>query len=78
MASGQFLDHFSIPDLFDMSPDIARKACDLRAAVCIKAPGVIQIATAILHGATAFLTNDRIFEKVKEIDSLALDKFLKS
>jgi len=62
----------------DVGLDIARKASDLRAAVGIKAPDAIQIATAIVHGATAFLTNDRIFEKVKEIDVLTLDKFLKS
>jgi predicted nucleic acid-binding protein len=61
-----------------MGLDVARKASDIRAGVRIKAPDAIQIATAIVHGATAFLTNDRIFEKVKEIDVLTLDKFLKS
>lgn len=63
---------------FDMGLDVARKASDLRAAARIKAPDAIQIATAIVHGATAFLTNDRVFEKVKEIDVLTLDKFIKS
>ncbi len=61
-----------------MGLDVARKVSDLRAAVRIKAPGAIQIATAMVHGATAFLANDRIFEKVKEINVLTLDKFLKS
>ena len=61
-----------------MGLDIARKASDLRAAFRIKAPDAIQIATAIVRGATAFLTNDRIFENVKEIDVLVLDRFLKS
>lgn len=61
-----------------MGLDVARKASDLRAAFRIKAPDAIQIATVMVHGATAFLTNDRIFEKVKEIDVLILDKFLNS
>jgi AbrB family looped-hinge helix DNA binding protein len=39
---------------------------------------IIQLATAIICGATAFLTNDRIFERFKEIDILILDRLLKS
>ena len=73
-----YLTTFPNLTFFDMGLDVARKASDLRAAVRIKAPDAIQIATAIVHGATAFLTNDRIFEKVKEIDVLILDKFIKS
>jgi predicted nucleic acid-binding protein len=61
-----------------MGLDVVPKASDLRTAVPINAPDAIQIATPIVHGATAFLTNDKIFEKVKEIDVLILDKFLKS
>jgi predicted nucleic acid-binding protein len=57
--------------------DVARKASDLRATERIKSPDAIQLATAIVYGATAFLTNDRIFERVKGIDILILDKFLK-
>jgi predicted nucleic acid-binding protein len=44
----------------------------------IKAPDAIQLATAIFHGASAFVTNDKIFERVKGIDVLILDKILKS
>ncbi len=44
----------------------------------MKTPDAIQLATAILYGATAFLTNDRIFERVKEIHILILDKLLQS
>jgi predicted nucleic acid-binding protein len=62
----------------EMGLDVARKASDVRAAERMKAPDAIQLATAIVYGATAFLTNDRIFERVKGIDILILDKFLKS
>jgi predicted nucleic acid-binding protein len=43
-----------------------------------KVPYAIQLATAIVHEATAFLTNDKAFERVKAVDILILDKFLRS
>lgn len=61
----------------EMGLDVARKASDVRSKDRMKTPDAIQLATAILNGATAFLTNDKIFERVKEIDTLILDKFLK-
>ena len=73
-----YLTTFPNLTLFEMGLDVARKASDLRALDRIKAPDAIQIATAILYGATAFLTNDRSFERVKEIDVLILDKLLRS
>lgn len=60
----------------EMDLEVARKASDLRAVEKIKAPDAIQIATAIVHGATGFLTNDRIFARIKGIDVLILDKLL--
>ena len=62
----------------EMGLDVARKASDVRAAERMKAPDAIQLATAIVYGATAFLTNDKIFERVKGIEILILDKFLRS
>jgi predicted nucleic acid-binding protein len=56
---------------------VTRKSSDLRAAQQIIAPDAIQFALAILHGATVFLTNDKIFERVKEVEVLILDKLLK-
>jgi predicted nucleic acid-binding protein len=70
----------TFPDLtfYEMGLEIARRASDLRATERVKSPDAIQLATAMLYGATAFLTNDKIFERVKGIDILILDKFLKS
>lgn len=62
----------------EMGLDVAQKASDLRSANRIKTPDAIRLATAILCGATAFLTNDRIFARVKGIDMLILEKSLKS
>jgi predicted nucleic acid-binding protein len=72
-----YLTTFPNLTFYEMGLEIARKASDLRAAERIKSPDAIQLATAILCGATAFLTNDRIFERVKGIDILILDKLLK-
>jgi predicted nucleic acid-binding protein len=57
--------------------ETARKASDLRAENKVKTPDAIQLATAIQQGATGFLTNDRIFEKVKSLDIGLLDRFLR-
>jgi len=73
-----YLTTFPNLTFYEMGLDVAQKASDLRSADRIKAPDAIQLATAILYGATAFLTNDKIFERVKGVDILILDKLLKS
>jgi len=72
-----YLTTFPNLTFYEMGLDVARKASDVRSADRIKAPDAIQLATAILYGATAFLTNDKIFERVKGVDILILDKLLK-
>jgi predicted nucleic acid-binding protein len=73
-----YLTTFPNLTFYEMGLEVARKAADLRASERIKAPDAIQVSTAMLYGATAFLTNDRIFERIKRIDILMLDKCLKS
>jgi predicted nucleic acid-binding protein len=48
-----------------VSPDIAREAASIRAAYGVRTPDAIQLATAILGGATAFLTNDAALASIK-------------
>ncbi len=72
-----YLTTFPNLTFYEMGLEAARKASDLRATERIKAPDAIHVATAILCGATAFLTNDKIFERVKGIDVLILDKLLR-
>lgn len=71
-----YLTTFPNLTFYEMGLDIARKASDLRATERIKGPDAIQLATAVLYEATAFLTNDKIFDRVKGIDILILDKSL--
>ena len=73
-----YLTTFPNLTFFEMGLEVARRASDLRTLNRIKTPDAIQVATALHHGATAFITNDRIFERVKEIKIVLLDRFLKS
>jgi predicted nucleic acid-binding protein len=72
-----YLTTFPNLTFYEMGLDVARKASDLRATERIKTPDAIQLATAILYGATVFLTNDKTLERVKGVDILILDKLLK-
>ena len=72
-----YLTTFPNLTFYEMGLDVARKASDLRSADRIKAPDAIQLATAVLYGSTAFLTNDKTLERVKGVDVFILEKLLK-
>jgi len=57
---------------FEVLNDISEKAAELRAKYSIKTPDAIQIATAIIHGANNFLTNDPVLKKVDSVKVLIL------
>ncbi len=50
----------------------AQEAAELRARHSLKTPDAIQLATAIIHGATVFLTNDRDFPHISGIQILRM------
>lgn len=56
---------------------IARQAAELRAKYSLRTPDAIQIATAIVAGAQAFITNDERLRSVAEIQVLIIDDFAK-
>lgn len=60
-----------VPDL-----EIARDAARIRGDHGLKTPDALQAATAIYANATALITNDSIFRRIKSFDSLLLDEFL--
>ena len=66
------------PSLRWIAPDlaIADLAARLRAEYRLKTPDALQAATAIHAGATAFLTNDRDFEKLPMLQVCLLDEML--
>jgi predicted nucleic acid-binding protein len=60
----------------EISHEISEMASRLRAKYSIRTPDAIQIAVAIHHGATYFLTNDPNLRKVSKIKILVLDDYL--
>ncbi len=59
-----------------MTLNVADRAAKLRAEHRLKTPDSIQAASAISCGATGFISNDRIFRKVKEFESLIINDFV--
>ncbi|MCC7353311.1 MAG: PIN domain-containing protein [Anaerolineae bacterium] len=68
--------HFPNLTLADVTRDIARKAAQLRAQYRLRPADALQVATALVHGATAFVTNDRPSAHVTSLpDVIVLDYF---
>ncbi|MEA3336981.1 MAG: type II toxin-antitoxin system VapC family toxin [Chloroflexota bacterium] len=63
--------------VIDVNRDIARRAAKLRATYRLRPADALHLASALQHGATAFVTNDRGFRRVhRDITVLVLDDFL--
>jgi len=60
--------------LMTITEVVAIRAAQLRAVYNLKTPDALQIATAILSGCDAFLTNDVGIKRVTEIRVLVLDE----
>lgn len=56
----------------DIDARIARRAAELRAAYRLQTADAIQIAAALEHGATAFITNDRALRRVSDLAVILL------
>ena len=57
----------------ELTPDIAETAAQLRASYNLRSPDSIQMATAILEGASFFLTNDARLPSLPGLTVLVLD-----
>ena len=68
----------AIPNLaiVDVDTSIAKRAAALGASQSIRTVDALQVATAIRHGATAFLTNDARLRRVHELDIIVLSDFI--
>ena len=56
--------------------EIADLAARLRAAHRLRTPDALQAATAVHAGATGLITNDAVFERVRDFETLILDRLL--
>jgi predicted nucleic acid-binding protein len=68
--------HFPHLTLADVTRDVARRAAQLRARYRLRPADALQVATALVHGATAFVTNDRRLARLAPmLDIIILDDF---
>jgi predicted nucleic acid-binding protein len=54
-------------EVFDLTAAVVEKATDLRAALNFKTPDALHLASAIVAGATAFLTGDKGLARCTEV-----------
>ncbi len=68
----------SYPNLDWIAPDlsIADTAARIRATHRLRTPDALQAATAVRSEVTGLVTNDAVFERVKEFETLVLDHLL--
>ena len=66
------------PNLEWVAPDLvtADLAARFRAQHRMRTPDAIQAATAVLSGATGFVSNDPVFRRVEAFETLVLDDLL--
>ena len=66
------------PNLRWIAPDLetADLAARLRAAYRLRTPDALQAATAIQANATGFITNDPVFARIEELETVVLDRLL--
>ena len=66
------------PNLEWIAPtlEVADTAARIRAATGLRTPDALQAATALHSKATALVTNDAAFERMRELETIALDAFL--
>jgi predicted nucleic acid-binding protein len=68
--------HFPNLTLMDVNRDVARRAAQLRAYYNVRPDDALQVATALLEGTTAFVTNDRKLTRLsQEVEIIILDDF---
>jgi predicted nucleic acid-binding protein len=66
------------PNLRWIAPDLeaADVAARIRATYKLRTPDALQAATAIQANATGFLTNDPVFARIEEFETVILDQLL--
>lgn len=59
-------------DIFEIDTPIAIKSAEIRARYNFRTPDALQIATALIHGAHYFFTNDLRLKSITEIKLLTI------
>lgn len=68
----------TFPNLEWIAPDlaIAGEAARIRAVHLLKTPDALQAATAVRSRATGFITNDPVFRKLPDFETLLFDELV--
>ena len=70
------LENFPHLEVIPVDAGVADLASAIRAKYKLRVPDAIQLATSILKGAQAFVTNDESLKKVKEIEVVVMREVL--
>lgn len=70
----------SFPNLaiVEIDHEVSRRAADLRARHRIRTPDALQMAAALNHGTTGFVTNEESAKRVQDIEVLLLEEVIRS
>ena len=58
--------------LAPMDVEVGKRAAELRVSYGLKLPDALQVATALITGCEAFLTNDKTLKRLTELQVLVL------
>ncbi len=64
-------------EIVDLDREVIRQAARLRAEYRIRPPDALQIGASLIHGVAAFITNDRLLERLQnKLEVIILDDFI--
>ena len=72
----ELLTHMAHLSLMDITRAIAERAAGLRSRYGTRLPDALQVATALEHGASHFVTNDRRLRAIIDFKVLVLEDFV--
>ncbi len=71
--------HFPNLKVVEATREVARKAAQLRAKYNIRPADALQVATAVVSGATVWVSNDKKLKRLEpEIDVIILEDFIEA
>lgn len=71
--AARYLRGFPNLELASLTAEDAVRSAELRAKYGIATPDALHAATALSHGAEAFITNDRDLSRIEELNVVLLD-----
>src|SRR5688572_27785413 len=70
------LQRFPNLEIVEITESVSLRAAAVRAEYRIATPDALQLAACLMHGATAFVTNDRRLQRVEDLQVVMLDDLI--